>query len=101
MAEGDVSWLRFALAATTVIGLMGLLGWGLKYIAARGWIVARPSAKRRLKLIETLPLDARRRLVLVQCDDREHLLLLGMGQDVVVAKDVKAPCERSDDSVVS
>ncbi len=33
--------------------------------------------KRRLQFIESLPLDSKRRLVLVSCDDKQHLLVLG------------------------
>lgn len=32
---------------------------------------------KRLQLIESLPLDARHRAVLLRCDGREHLLALG------------------------
>ena len=39
---------------------------------------------RRLAIVETLTLDARRRLVIVRRDDAEHLLLLGINQDIVV-----------------
>ncbi|MGB1548152.1 MAG: flagellar biosynthesis protein FliO, partial [Alphaproteobacteria bacterium] len=35
---------------------------------------------RRLGVVEVLPVDARRRLVLLKKDDREHLVLLGPGQ---------------------
>lgn len=91
----SVSWLRFAMASVTVIGLMALLAWMLKYVSMRGWLAAKPNANRRLKLVETLPLDARRRLVIIQCDDVEYILLLGLNQDTVVASDLtKAVTEK-------
>ena len=37
-------------------------------------------AQRRLAVVETLMLDPARRLVLVRCDGRERLLLLGEGR---------------------
>ena len=37
-------------------------------------------AGRRLAVVETLVLDPSRRLVLVSCDGREQLLLLGEGR---------------------
>ncbi|MCB2055042.1 MAG: FliO/MopB family protein [Geminicoccaceae bacterium] len=43
------------------------------------------TADRRLAVIETLPLDARNRLVLVRADEKEHLLVLSSGAPVVVA----------------
>jgi flagellar protein FliO/FliZ len=40
---------------------------------------------RRLQMVEALPLDARRRLLLVHCDGRDLLLLVGGPQDLVVS----------------
>jgi len=86
----NFSWLRFILATTTVVGLMGLFAWGLKRFASHGWRTPIPGTLRRLKIIETLPLDARRRLVIVQCDNAHHLLLLGLHQDLIVASNLPA-----------
>jgi flagellar protein FliO/FliZ len=46
------------------------------------WItrLQKPRAERRLTIVESLPLDPARRLVLVQLDGRERLLLLGEGR---------------------
>ncbi len=45
-----------------------------------------------LLLEQALPLDARRRLCLVRCDDRKVLLLIGGSQDIVVGwLDATAP----------
>ena len=89
--QDTISWLRLFIAATTVIGLMGALALALKYVSTRGWIRSLPGNQRRLKIIENMSLDARRRLVIVQCDDTEHLLLLGLNQDIVVASDLPSP----------
>jgi flagellar biogenesis protein FliO len=71
---------------------MGLMALGLKYLAAHGMIPARRgSAARRLRVVESLPLDARRRLVIAQCDGAQHLLLLGVNQDMVVAANLVPP----------
>lgn len=43
-----------------------------------------PQGSGRLRLEETVALDARRRLVLVRCDGRALLLLTGGAQDQVV-----------------
>ncbi|VEJ45457.1 flagellar biosynthetic protein FliO [Bartonella vinsonii] len=42
----------------------------------------------RLTLCETIALDRTRRLVLVRCDDKEHLLLIGGLTDVVVESNI-------------
>lgn len=57
-------------------------------------------AKRRLKFIEALPLDGKRRLVLVSCDGKQHLLVLGPNNETVVDTDITAietKAESSDD----
>lgn len=80
----SISWLRVLLASVSVLGLMALLGWGLKYLAQRGWI--KPGGPDgRLKLLASLPLDARRRVVVVKCDDQEHTLLLGPQNDLLLS----------------
>ncbi|EJF90924.1 hypothetical protein ME1_00124 [Bartonella vinsonii subsp. arupensis OK-94-513] len=42
----------------------------------------------RLTLCETIALDRTRRLVLVRCDDKEHLLLIGGLTDIVVESNI-------------
>ncbi|HUY68473.1 MAG TPA: flagellar biosynthetic protein FliO [Alphaproteobacteria bacterium] len=80
---GALSWLHFIFACATVISLMALLGFALKYIRLRG-LNAAPTRGRRLRVVESLALDMRRRLVIVRCDEAEHLLLLGHEEDIVV-----------------
>ena len=48
-------------------------------------------SQRRLALIEVLPVDAKRRLVLVRRDRVEHLILLGTTSDVVVESAITPP----------
>jgi flagellar protein FliO/FliZ len=81
-----VSFTRFLLASGTVIVLIMAMAWGMKLLNEKGLARFLPgtSAPRRLKHVETLPLDARRRLVIVQCDQRQYLMLLGATQDIVV-----------------
>jgi flagellar protein FliO/FliZ len=43
----------------------------------------------RLTVLESAPIDAERRLVLVRCDAIEHLILVGGPADVVVDSDVR------------
>lgn len=79
-----VSLLKFALACGVVAGLMAIMAWILRRFVARGWILPKsPNGRRRLHIVETLALDARRRIVIVKCDETETLLLLG-AQDLVI-----------------
>lgn len=83
------SLLHVVLAFSVVFGLLGLFGYGLRYVTTRGMKLPGTSrGSRRLEIVETLTLDVRRRLVIVRCDGVEHLLLLGAAQDVVVAADL-------------
>jgi flagellar protein FliO/FliZ len=77
-----LDWARalFALIATLALIL------GLAWVARRfGMLEAGKSGEKRLKLSESLMIDPRRRLVIVRCDEREHLILCGPGGDVVVS----------------
>ena len=87
-------YFRFAAALLLVLGLIGGLGILLRRyggIIGGGALASRHAAraKRRLSVEEVLPLDARRRLVLVRRDGREHLLLLGPEGDRVVEEGIE------------
>ena len=79
MNIADFARAVFALALT--LGLVGLCAaalrrYGPEFLAR----FAQAKAERRLAIVETLVLDPTRRLVLVSCDGREQLLLLGEGR---------------------
>jgi flagellar protein FliO/FliZ len=69
---------RFLAALLFVLGLIALAAW----LARRFRLgpSGMPGGARRLAGLETLPLDARRKLVLIRRDGAEHLLLL-LGTD--------------------
>jgi flagellar protein FliO/FliZ len=81
--------MKFAFALIFVLSLMGLLALVMKRFAHGGAIM--PLSKRRLKLVEVLPIDARRKVAIVRCDDREHLLILGTNSETVIESGIKAP----------
>lgn len=69
----------FALALT--LGLIGLAAVALRKYGPD--YIARLSAQkkdRRLKIVETLTLDPARRVMIVSCDGRERLIILGEGR---------------------
>lgn len=111
-AEADTfSWARVLIACGVVGGMLAALGGGLAYLSKRGMALPitcsgfrKVCARRRLAVVETLPLDIKRRLVIVRCDDREHLLLLGVNQDMLVSSNIDSrpaepeiPLPRSDE----
>ncbi len=84
--------LRFVVALVFVLGLIGVLA----IVAKRAGLsprATRPTqgAKKRLSIVEVMAVDAKRRLVLIRRDDREHLVLLGVDRDLVVESNVAPP----------
>jgi flagellar protein FliO/FliZ len=79
MPIADIARAVFALAIT--LGLVGLAAVVARRFGPE-WLtrLQRPKADRRLAIIESLPLDPARRLVLVRLDASERLLLLGEGR---------------------
>jgi flagellar protein FliO/FliZ len=92
MSFADFARAFFALALT--LGLIGLAAYGARRFGPE-WLVRlqRPKADRRLSIIESLPLDPARRLVLVRLDTTERLLLLGEGRVIVEAPGADKPRE--------
>ncbi|MGF1607671.1 MAG: flagellar biosynthetic protein FliO [Rhodothalassiaceae bacterium] len=74
------------LALLFVLGLMLGLYWIIRRLGAGnlGIALRRGQGERRLSLADSLMLDPRRRLVVVRCDDMDHLLLLGPHKDLIV-----------------
>jgi flagellar protein FliO/FliZ len=78
MIIDPISWITAAMALGGVVALVLLAG----RLARRAGLA--PQGGGRLRIEETVALDARRRLVLVRCDGRALLLLTGGAQDQVV-----------------
>ena len=83
----------FALAVT--LGLVGLGAVALRRFGPE-WMtrLQRPKTERRMAIVESLPLDPARRLVLVRLDGAERLLLLGEGRLLADLQGASDPSER-------
>ena len=84
-------FLRAIFALALTLGLVGLAAVGLRKYGPDA--MARFSAQRkdrRLRVVETLVLDPARRILIVECDGRERLVLLGEGK-VLAELDAKGP----------
>jgi flagellar protein FliO/FliZ len=81
----------------TALGLVVALIIGLAAVARRLGFMGRLAAaggRRRLQIVEVLPLDAKRRLVLLKRDGAEHLVLLGLSGDTVIERGItSAPAQ--------
>lgn len=82
--------LRFAAALVFVLALMGLLAFAVRRLGLTG-PAPMLSKNRRLRLIEVLPLDSRRRAVLIQRDQKQHLVILGPTDETVVETNITPP----------
>lgn len=71
-----IAWRDAAQAAAALLAVLALL-----WLAGRafGHTATSRAAGRRLHIEEALALDSRRRLLLVRCDGRDAVLLLGAG----------------------
>lgn len=90
---------RLAAALIFVLALMGLLAFVLKRYGAGSALIP-GSGKRRLKILETLPLDSRRRAILIARDEKQHLVILGPNGETVIESGIDAP-DPADDKNVS
>ena len=100
--DGEV-YLRSILALVAVLGLIAMAAWVVRRFGVGGALPLGRRA-RRLAVVEILPLDNRRRVVLVRKDSVEHLLLVGGTSDIVVEKgwssletDPALPLEQEED----
>ena len=81
-------YLRFIVALIFVLALLGGFYLLARRISQRGIGIG---GGPRLAVMEARSVDTRRRLVLVRRDDREHLLLIGGGADLLIEKDIPIP----------
>jgi len=83
MDAGD--YTRFILALLFVLGLIGLLAAGVRRFGlGLPQTPVRRGKEKRLSLVEVMPIDAKRRLVLFKRDDVEHLVILGPNAETLV-----------------
>jgi flagellar protein FliO/FliZ len=71
------------LVIGALIGVLALIGAATRLFQFSTWR-SQPRPGRTLILRETLALDPRRRVHLVQCGQRQVVLLTGGGQDLVI-----------------
>ncbi len=88
MAASEIFRILFGFIA--VLGMIGACAYAARK-AGLGSLPGASGKKRRLAISETLPLDARRRLALVRCDDAEYLVILGPAGETLVAGGLEAP----------
>jgi flagellar protein FliO/FliZ len=75
------TFVRAIFALVLTLGLIGLAAVALRKYGPDAMARFQGSRKdRRMRIVETLVLDPARRLIIVECDGRERLVLLGEGR---------------------
>lgn len=80
---------KLIAALVFVVSLMGGLALVLKRLGLSGAAPASQGKEKRLKVIESLALDPRRRLLIIQRDNAQHLILLGGSGETVIETGIK------------
>lgn len=80
----SVDPIRVIGAFGIVLALIGLMALGLRYFVQRRPGFDFQAKGGRLQIVESRMIDARRKLVLVKRDKREHLLLLSGDKETVI-----------------
>lgn len=84
MIEGEIPQiLKLILALVFVLSLMGGLALLLRKLGL-STMGGTSGNKRRIKIIEALALDARRRAVILQCDQKQYLVIMGPNGETLV-----------------
>jgi flagellar protein FliO/FliZ len=81
--DDPTQYLRFAAALIFVLALIGAAAYALRAFGLVSLVQRRPN-DRRLSIVESLLIDARRRLVIVRRDDKEHLILISPTGETLV-----------------
>lgn len=79
--------LEFGLALIIVLALMGGLALLLKRL--NNFQAGITGQSSRLKIIEQRMIDPKNKLVILQCDGKDHLVLVGENAQTVIEKDLR------------
>ena len=90
-----LDYLRFVSALVFVLALIGGLGWAVRHFKLAERFASFSPSARRLKVIESLPLDPRRRLLIIRRDETEHLIVMGPSGETVVETHITPPAENT------
>lgn len=78
-------YMRFLFALVFVLGLIGASAWlARRFGIAPGAATGGTRASRRLEIVESLALDAKRRVVILRHDGMEQLILLGESTETLL-----------------
>ena len=84
------AYFRFVAALLFVLGIIGVFALLARRFVPGARNINRRGVKRRLSVVEVIPIDTKRRLVLLKRDDTEHLVMLGPNGDTVIERNIGA-----------
>jgi len=82
--ETGAVFAQYVITLVVVLLLVGLIAWLVRHYTRGSAGNGARGRLPRLAIVDALPIDSRRRLVLVRRDNIEHLILIGGTSDVVV-----------------
>jgi flagellar biogenesis protein FliO len=89
------SWIvQFAITVVVVLALIAVVYWLVRRYSSGGLGRIGRGRVPRLAIVDAMPVDGRRRLVLVRRDNTEHLILIGGPSDLVVEAAIQRPRQR-------
>ena len=84
-------YFKFFAALIFVLAMMGGLAFALKKLGLAGVGGGLMTGKRRLKTIEMINIDAKNKAAIIECDDKQHLVLLNAGNASIIESNIKPP----------
>ncbi len=96
--ESDMPSIFRILAAFVFV--MALMGGLLVVLRKMGLAAQNTGSKKRLKLVEVLPLDSRRRLAIIQRDSKQHLVILGATGETLIESGIESGQDTPDDKII-
>lgn len=85
----DSLYFRAIISLVFVLGLIGLLSLIIRKLGLGSPLTNQKTKDARLTIKEQRYIDNKRKLLLIQLDDREHLLLLSPTGDIVIEPNMK------------
>lgn len=82
---------RFAAALVFIIGLIGVCAYVARRFGLATGGFGNTGSLKRLSISEVKVVDTKHRLVLIRRDDKEHLILMGGDQNLLIEAGIDAP----------
>lgn len=93
-------YVKFILALGFVVALLLIFAFlAKKYgFIANVTLKSKKAKDRRLNVVEILPIDTKRRALILRKDDREYLILLGAERDLLIDSNLEIPISEREEA---